>query len=119
MPPRLDRAGWRQPEGVLPREDRLRVERILAGARVFLAATAAGVVYLDPNDPTLFADSALSVLVVYTIVGVAVLAALKWCPADVVGWRMALHAVDLSAAALITSLTAGPGSPFFVFFIFI
>ena len=119
MPPRLHRAGWRQPEGVLPREDRLRVERILAGARVFLAATAAVVVYLDPSDPTLFADSAQSVLVVYTIVGVVVLAALKWRPADVVGWRMALHAVDLAAAALITSLTAGPGSPFFVFFIFI
>ena len=80
---------------------------------------AAVVVYVDPDDPTLFAESALFVLIAYTGLGVAVVAALKWRPVDVVAGRMVLHALDLAFAAGITSLTAGPGSPFFVFFIFI
>ena len=118
MLPRIHRVGWRQPDG-LPREDRLRVERVLAGARVFLAVLAALIVFLDRGDPSLFETSAYTVLAVYAIVAALVLATLKWRPMRVLAWRTAIHAVDVAAAALMTVLTRGPGSPFFVFFIFV
>ena len=115
----LPRVGWRQHDAVLPREDRLRVERVLASARVFLAVIAALIVYLDPDDPSLLETTAYGVLLIYAIVAVMALAALKWQPMRVLRWRAGLHVADVAAAAIITVLTRGPGSPFFVFFVFV
>ena len=119
MLPRIHRVGWRQPDGVLPREDRLRVERVLAGARVFLAAITALIVSLNPDDPALFETSAYGVLLIYAIVAAVALAAVKWQPAHVLRWRAALHAIDVVVAAIVTVLARGPGSPFFIFFVFV
>jgi signal transduction histidine kinase len=104
---------------VLPREDRLRVERILAGARVFLAAMATVVALVAPDDPSLLSGPSQVVLVAYALFAVAVLTTIRWQPQLVVASRMALHGVDLAVTALITVLSAGPGTPFFVFFIFV
>jgi len=111
---------WRPPaETVVPREDRLRVEQLLAGARLFLAAVALITVQLGVSEPAMFAATVLAILVLYAVFAAIVWALVHWAPSRVLSWRALMHALDIGAAALITVLTQGPSSPFFVFFIFV
>jgi signal transduction histidine kinase len=111
---------WRPPaETVVPREDRLRVEQLLAGARLFLAAVALITVRLEPSEPEMFAATVLALLVLYAVFAAALWALVHWAPSHILSWRAVVHAVDIGAATLITVLTQGPSSPFFVFFIFV
>jgi signal transduction histidine kinase len=100
-------------------DDQPRIEQLLAGARMLLALVAMVAVYLDPSEPTQFAPAASTLLVTYAVFASAIAAASQWDATLVIGGRTIVHAVDVAVAALITLLTQGPSSPFYVFFVFV
>ncbi len=105
--------------GLVPIEEQLQIERLLAAARLFLAAVALLAVYFGPDEPTLLAGVAYGLLASYLVFAVAVFLLLRGRPLPVLRWRSVVHALDVAAAAVITVLTQGAASPFFVFFIFV
>src|SRR6266404_8681202 len=52
--------------------ERLRVERVLAGARVFLAITSMAAIYLDPTEPTRYTTLAYVLMTLYLLHSVTV-----------------------------------------------
>lgn len=96
----------------------LRVERVLATARMILAASALVAIYFDPSNPARFAELAYFLLVVYVAQSVLVFGWLRIRP-DVPRWLiLGAHASDILWPAVITLFTEGPTSPFFVLFSF-
>ncbi|MBI2461612.1 MAG: sensor histidine kinase, partial [Candidatus Rokubacteria bacterium] len=95
-----------------------RAERLIAAARVVLAAFAFLGIWLDPSEPTRYVRTAYALLAVY--IGYALLAAfLVWRSAAPPGRQtFAMHAFDLAVFSLFMFFTQGPTSPFFVFFVF-
>jgi signal transduction histidine kinase len=97
---------------------RVRVEWLLAGTRVAVAASALVAVTLDTPEyipPRLVA----AVLGGYLLYGCAVLA-LVWSPVRFGrGWALAVHAFDLIVFALLASMTEVAASPFFASFTFL
>ncbi len=104
---------------VVSGEEQLQIERLLAAARLFLAAVALLAVYFGPDEPTLLAGVAYGLLAGYLIFAAGVFALLRGQPLPVLRWRGVVHAFDVAAAAVVTVLTQGPASPFFVFVIFV
>ena len=98
---------------------RMPVERLLSNARLFLAVASLVAVYLDPDEPTLLVPLAYSILIFYALFAVLVFALLRAAPEAVLARRIVVHGCDIAAAAVITVLTQGSSSPFFVFFIFV
>ncbi len=95
--------------------DRDSVERVLGVARASLASIALLAVYFDPPDPIAYRNVAYALIVCWTVYSVELLIWLRYhssSPRLVI----VLHVVDLLFSALITLFTAGPHSPFFVFF---
>jgi signal transduction histidine kinase len=119
LPRLLQRAGLRPLGSSASPDDQIRIEHLLAWARLFIALVATVAVYFDPYEPTLFAPVTYSLLVVYTIFSVALAVVLRWAPSRVLARRPALHAIDVVVAAIIALLTQGPSSPFYVFFVFV
>ena len=112
MPARVSPPAWRRAETVVETEDRLRIEQILAQSRLFLAAVAATATYIDPTEPKVFAAGAYALLGVYVVVAALISVLAHWAPARLLNSLPAVHAVDISTAALVTVLTQGPSSPF-------
>lgn len=108
---------WRA--DVTPYEDRLRVEQMLATARLFLACVASVAIYLDPYEPGVFVEVTYTLLGAYALFALGVLVLLRARPAQTVAARGLTHAIDIASAGAITALTQGTSSPFFVFFIFV
>lgn len=97
---------------------RVRVEWLLAGTRVAVAATALIALTLDTSEFIPFRLVA-AVLIAYLLYGVAVLA-LVWSPVRFSrGWDVAVHAFDLMVFALLASMTDVAASPLFASFTFI
>ena len=99
---------------------REREERIVASARVILAAAALLALVLDPAEPVPGLGRVVAVtLIAFAVYAtyLALLAALN--PAKAARLGVFLHATDLGWAVAVTSVTAGAGSAFFVFFIFV
>ena len=97
---------------------RVRVEWLLAGTRVAVAASALVAITLDTPAfiPPLLVASVLSFYLLY---GFAVLA-LVWSPVRFGrGWDVAVHVFDLFVFALLASVTDVATSPFFASFTFI
>lgn len=111
------RFGWRA-QFLLSGEDRLRVERLIAITRLFLAAVAVITLYLDPNEPATLARVAYGLLVAYVVFAVAVLVLLRLRSVWVLGARDVIHVCDIALAAILTVLTNGPSSPFYIFFVY-
>lgn len=95
-----------------------RAERLIAAGRVVLAASSLFAVWLDPSEPAKYASIAYSLLVAY--VGYAALIALLVWRADAPRERQGVltHVVDLVFFSLFIYFTAGPASPFNVYFVF-
>jgi signal transduction histidine kinase len=101
-----------------PYTQQVRVERFVAFSRALLAACALLAVWLDPTEPshhTAAINYLLSGYFCYSILIVFVL------------WRLSVvlpylpvvsHAIDLLLFTLLMAFTRGPGSPFFVLFVF-
>ncbi|MBJ6749082.1 GAF domain-containing sensor histidine kinase [Geomonas anaerohicana] len=96
-----------------------RAEYLIATGRVILSAFFLFAVWLDPSEPTRYAQFTYAILwgyVVYSLVvgAVAWRKGFGWAPL-----HLATHSIDLLVFACLMFLTTGPNSPFFVYFIFI
>ena len=95
-----------------------RAERLIAGGRLVLASFSLIAIYLEPSTPAKYQHATYSLLVVYTIYAAAVFA-YTWRSAVPSGrWRLISHAADLVLFSIFISLTEGPASPFFLYFVF-
>jgi signal transduction histidine kinase len=95
-----------------------RIERWLATARVFLAASALVAIYMDPtqlgNSP-----AAYGLLGFYMGNSILVLMLLRRRKASTARFRVLVHAADIVWPAFISVFAEGPRSPFFLFFVFV
>ncbi|HSG39303.1 MAG TPA: sensor histidine kinase [Thermoanaerobaculia bacterium] len=95
-----------------------RAERLIAGGRVVLAASSLFAVWFDPSEPAKYAPIAYSLLGLYVIYSV-VIASLVWrsdAPSNRQG--VITHCFDFLFFSLFIYFTAGPTSPFTVYFVF-
>jgi signal transduction histidine kinase len=100
------------------RRARLRPERLIAVGRVVLAVSSLFAVWLDPTEPAKFARVAYGLLVAYVVYATST-AAIMWRVDGVsTRWPLVTHAADLIFFSLFIFFTAGPGSPFTVYFVF-
>jgi signal transduction histidine kinase len=93
-------------------------ERLIALARVALAATSLLAIWLDPSEPTKYRDIAYALLVGY--LGYALLLVpLVWLLRAPLGLvAIITHGIDLVAFTGFIYFTEGPTSPFFAYFVF-
>jgi signal transduction histidine kinase len=99
-------------------DERRRIERVLASARVFLACAGMLAIYLDPTEPTRYSALAYSLLFAYILYSIGVWTVLHRFPELVPSFPW-IHAVDMAFPAIFTLFTEGPNSPFFLFFVFV
>ena len=96
-----------------------RLERVLAIGRAFLTVWGLVAVYVDPTEPSGLAELSYALLVGYALYSVIVLVfverATRLAPRD----GEFLHAIDILWTAVLTFVSNGVGSPFFLFFIFV
>ena len=111
----VSRSGAQLP---LPLDQQRRAERAVAIARAFIAACALIAISLSTTSSNPSTQLSYSVLVGYLFVAVAILVLLRVTPAVGPSFAVALHVVDVSVAGLVTFLTSGLNSPFFVLFLF-
>jgi signal transduction histidine kinase len=97
---------------------RLRPERLIGAARVVLAVFSLFAVWIDPTEPAKYAELAYTLMLAY--VGYAATAAAVVWRSEAVArwWPIVTHAIDLIFFSLFIFVTAGPGSPFNVYFVF-
>jgi signal transduction histidine kinase len=107
----------RAPAPADPSEIR-RIERWLATARVFLAASALVAIRMDPtqlgNSP-----AAYGLLGFYMGNSILVLMLLRRRKASTASFRVLVHAADIIWPAFISVFGDGPRSPFILFFVFV
>jgi len=95
-----------------------RIARVLALSRAFLACAGLLAIYLDPTEPSRYENLAYALLIAYVLYSMAVWQLQPWL--DKFRRSVALlHAVDLMFPAVLTLFTAGPNSPFFLYFVFV
>jgi signal transduction histidine kinase len=97
----------------------VRTERVLAVGRAFLTVTALVAIYLDPTEPTRLQSTTYAVLLGYAVYSLAILATVN--AATRMGGRQALvlHGLDMLWTSVLTAVSEGPVSPFFLFFLFV
>jgi signal transduction histidine kinase len=98
---------------------RARAERVIASGRACLALFALAGVLLSPADPETFANEPFRLVLVYCVYALAIWLATS---RGVLVTRRATtiqHGIDLVVAVILTMLTRGSGSPFFLFFAFL
>jgi signal transduction histidine kinase len=96
-----------------------RPERLIAAGRVVLAGASLFAVWLDPSEPVRHAGLAYSLLALY--LGYAALVAVvlpRLAARELARQRLVTHVLDLSFFSLFVYFTAGPASPFTVYFVF-
>jgi signal transduction histidine kinase len=98
--------------------EKLRLERVIATARAFLATSALFAIYVDPSRPARYAPIAYAVIAGYLLYSLLV----WWLIGVRPQWfrhGLPIHAVDVLIPAVFTFFTQGPNSPFFIFFVFV
>ena len=105
-----------QPAGVVTRF-RLKAERLIALGRVVLAGFSLFAFLVDPAGGRLHRLNSffLAGYLVYAVAVSAILVNSQTVPAR---WALPTHIFDLAVFSVMQYLTAGPTSPFFVFFAF-
>jgi signal transduction histidine kinase len=95
----------------------LSADQVVATARLVLAAFGLVAIYLDPSQPTYYAEVTYSILVAYLALAVLLALASFWLPvAPAV--QVVVHLIDIVTFSLVMRFTEGPTSPFFVLFTF-
>jgi signal transduction histidine kinase len=93
-------------------------ERLIAGCRVALSVFSLLALWLDPSEPARFARLAYSLVAGYALFSL-LLAVWVWnAKATPVALPLLAHGVDMALYCVIIIVTAGPTSPFFVYFVF-
>ena len=95
-----------------------RLERVLAVGRAFLTVTALAAIYVDPTEPTRLASLTYGILSAYAIYSVLVLALVHRAPRVTPRHAQMLHGADILWTSVLTFISEGPVSPFFLFFLF-
>jgi signal transduction histidine kinase len=96
-----------------------RLERVLAIGRAFLTVWGLVAVYLDPTEPTRFAELSYAILVGYALYSVIVLVFVERATRLASRDGEFLHGIDILWTAALTFVSNGLSSPFFLFFIFV
>ena len=110
------RLPWRKRAPLSPEEIR-RTERWLATARVFLAISALVAVWMDPGEVR--SEWVYALLAFYILQGTAIIFLLRARQQSTASFRFLVHGADVVWPAVISLLTAGQSSPFFLFFLFV
>ncbi|HEX9730984.1 MAG TPA: sensor histidine kinase [Thermoanaerobaculia bacterium] len=97
---------------------RQRAERLIAGGRVALAASAFFAVWLDPSEPAKYAAVAYGLLAAYNVYS-ALIALVAWRRGRLPRRQgLVTHVFDLAFFSSFIFFTAGPSSPFNAYFVF-
>lgn len=118
MPSRAERFqnSWRLRIPPDPSETR-RIERWLATARVFLAATTLLALRMDPTE--FHSWAAYGLFVFYLANAILIMMLLRRRQQSTAAFRLLVHVGDLVWPALISIFAEGPRTPFFLFFFFV
>jgi len=96
-----------------------RLERVLAVGRAFLTVSGLVAIFLDATEPARLAGITYTVLSAYAIYSLVVLvfvhSALRLTPRH----GRLLHGLDILWTSVLTFVSEGPVSPFFLFFLFV
>jgi signal transduction histidine kinase len=96
-----------------------RLERVVAVGRAFLTVAGLLAIYLDPSQPTRLQAITYAVLLAYAGYSLAVVVFVHRS-ARLTEWHgRALHGLDIAWTATLTTVSEGPVSPFFLFFLFV
>lgn len=96
-----------------------RAERMIAGARLVLAACSFVALWIEPSVPARFAVVTHALTIGYIVWAVAIALLLVSTPTLLFRhWQLSTHAVDLVVALVFMNLTAGTESPFFFYLVF-
>jgi signal transduction histidine kinase len=95
-----------------------RAERAVAVARAFIATSALAGIALAPAAPGPYVQITYSVLVGYLAFALFAAALLSFRPQRWALPALAMHAVDLSVAAVVTLFSSDTNNPFWVLFLF-
>lgn len=96
-----------------------RIERILAATRALLAVASLFVIWVDPTEPRHYATVVYGLLAVFMFESIGVLALVRTQRNSSPTFRLAVHSLDILWPALIAIFTAGPNSPFYLFYTFV
>src|SRR5262245_31222545 len=110
--------------GVFPRHSSpgravARVERVLAVGRAFLTCIGFIAIYIDPTEPRRLQTITYGVLAGYAIYSLVVLAYVNRTSRISPTHQRTLHAVDILWTSVLTFVSEGPVSPFYLFFLFV
>lgn len=97
---------------------RVRVEPVIAGARVVLATGGAFAYWLDPSSSALYPGVTTVLFIGYVIYSVLIAVALRnrtWLSPPI---QVVIHTADLVVFSMFVVLTEGSTSPFFIYFVF-
>jgi signal transduction histidine kinase len=95
-----------------------RAERLIAVGRVALAVSSLFAVWLDPTEPTKYAQVAYALLVFYVFYSAVIAAVVLRSDAPPNRQRLFTQIFDFTFFSLFIYLTAGPASPFLIYFVF-
>jgi hypothetical protein len=90
---------------------------LLAAARLFLAVTSLIAIWLDSTEPARLAIAARGLLILYATYSASILI-FERTARNISRYAVPIHVGDIAWAAVITSITEGPNSPFFLLFLF-
>ena len=96
-----------------------RLEHVLAVGRAFLTVTGLAAIYLDPTQPTRLEEVTYGVLMAYAVYSLAALVYVQRATHLTSASGLVLHGLDILWAAVLTFVSEGPLSPFFLFFLFV
>jgi signal transduction histidine kinase len=95
-----------------------RIERWLATARVFLAASTLLAIRMDPTELG-HSWAAYGLFVFYLANGILIIMLLRRRQQSTAAFRLLVHAGDVVWPAVISIFAEGPRTPFFLFFFFV
>jgi signal transduction histidine kinase len=96
-----------------------RIERVLATSRVFLATCFLAALYLDNAQPGHRVLLAYELIALYLVHSIIVMWLVRFRRSSTARFRLMVHAADMVWPGVISLFTAGPNSPFFLFFVFV
>jgi signal transduction histidine kinase len=97
----------------------LRIERVLATARAFLATTSLVAIWIDATEPSRYSGITYGIMAGFVAYSFFILAWIRWHGKPSASFRLAIHTVDVIWPAVIAVFTDGPSSPFFTFNTFV
>jgi signal transduction histidine kinase len=95
-----------------------RIERVIATARTFMAISSLVAVWLDPTQPPQYASLGYGLMGLYVLHSMTIQVLVLARDRSTSAFRFTIHAVDVVWPTLISMVTTGPNSPFFLFNVF-